>query len=133
MFHIIFVLLECPTDDTGGQTTGSLSGTSPPEHHGRFHIFIIFLINHFMCMFSSTPIVSAEYHFHFFNSSLLVVYACSACLSLLGSSWVPFLGSPLQHRLVLFQSMLGPLSKVDQSSPPSPSCINLASLTTCSN
>ena len=62
----------------------------------------------YMCMFSSTPIVSAEYHFHFFNSSLLVVYACSACLSL-GSSWVPFLGSS--------RASIGPLaiSKVDLS------------------
>ena len=48
-------------------------------------------------LFSSTPIVNAEDHFHFFNSSLLLVYACSACLSLLGSSWVPFRSSWAPH------------------------------------
>lgn len=36
-------------------------------------------------------------HLELRGSSLLLVYACSACLSLLGSSWVPFRSSWAPH------------------------------------
>ena len=125
---------ECRTVDTGEQITGSLLGTSHLELRGRCSVN---LSSTTMCMN-----IVFQYTYRQCRRSLSLFQQLSVagvrlqCMSvppwvLLGSFSV-LLGP--SHRLVLLQSFrCQVLSKVDQSSPPSPSCINLASLTTCSN